>query len=217
METIENLPVNAVDLGVFAILIISGLLAYVRGLVHEVLSVGAWVGAIFATIFFYPAVQPYARDLIPLDLAADLATGVIMFVLTLVVLSLATRAVSSRVKESALNILDRSLGFLFGLARGAIIICVAYLGLAFLVPREDQPEWVVSARTMPLIQRGAAEIYAFVPADANIDIPTVQQDDATQDILKLITPDTSSPDQSADEGYSDEERDTIQNLIESNQ
>jgi len=217
VENLESLPVNAIDLGVMFVLLISGILAYVRGLVHEVLSVGAWVGAIFATIFFYPAVQPYARDLIPIDLVADLSTGVVMFVLTLVILSLATRAISSRVKDSALNVLDRSLGFLFGLARGALVVCVAFLGFEFLVPEEEQPEWVTSARSIPLIRLGTAELSALIPEDANLDLPSIQPDETTMDILKLIAPETSAPDKPKSDGYSDDERDTIEKLIESNQ
>lgn len=217
MENLESLPINAIDLGVAFVLLISGILAYVRGLVHEVLAVGAWGVGIFVTIFFYPAVQPYARDLIPIDLAADLATGVVMFVLTLVILSLATRAVSSRVKESALNVLDRSLGFLFGLARGALLICVAYLGFEFLVPRAEQPEWVSTARSIPLIRSGAAQLYALVPDDSGLALPDITPDETTQDILKLIMPDTSAPKEPDSDGYSDNERGTIEKLIESSQ
>ncbi len=217
MENLEGLPINAIDLGVAFILLISGILAYVRGLVHEVLSVGAWVGAIFATVFFYPAVQPYARDLIPMDFVADMATGVVMFVLTLVILSLATRAVSSRVKDSALNVLDRSLGFIFGLARGALVVCVAYLGFELMVPEEDQPEWVTVARSIPLVRLGAAKLYTLVPEDTDLSLPTVQPDETTQDILRLITPATSAPEEPESDGYSDNERGTIEKLIESSQ
>lgn len=212
METLENLPINALDLGVAVILLVSGLLACVRGLIHEVLSVGAWVGAIFATVFLYPTVQPHARDLVSIDLAADIGTGIVIFVLTLVVLSLATRTVSSRVKDSALNVLDRFLGFLFGLARGVIIICIAYLGLEFLVPHDEQPGWVTSARSIPLIRVGAAQIYALVPADVNIDIPTVEMPDATQGIIQPVVPD---PPQNGDD--SDQEGDLIENPPESGQ
>ncbi len=217
METIQNLPISAIDIGGVLILLVSGILAYVRGLVHEVLSVGAWVGAIFATVFFYPAVKPYARDMIPVELAADIATGVVVFILTLVILSLATRAVSTRVKDSALNVLDRSLGFLFGLVRGAVIICVAYLGFELIVPHDEQPTWITSAKSMPLIQRGTRELYKLIPEGAEIDIPSVQPDESTQDILKLIVPETSAPKEPEVQGYSDEERNTIDGLIEQSQ
>jgi len=196
--------------------LISGVLAYARGLVHEVLSIGGWIGAVLATLFFYPVVQPIARKFIPIDLAADLSAGVVIFIVTLVVLSLATRALSNRVKDSALNVLDRSLGFLFGLTRGALLVCVAYLGLEFLVPRADQPEWITSAKTMPVIVEGAAALIDIIPDSANIELPKIDTNSATQDIIKLVAPSTSS-NQTQSDGYSDTERQEMERLIQSNE
>jgi len=216
VESLEGLPINIIDIGVVLVLLISGVLAYARGLVHEVLSIGGWIGAVLATIFFYPVIQPLARQFIPIDLAADLSAGVVIFIVTLVVLSLATRALSSRVKDSALNVLDRSLGFLFGLARGALLVCVAYLGLEFLVPKSDQPEWITSARTMPVIVEGAAALIDIIPDDTNIKLPNIDTNSATQDLIKLVTPSLSSG-QTPSDGYSDTERQEMERLIETNE
>lgn len=210
--------INAVDVAVVLVLLVSGVLAYARGFVHEVLAVGGWVGAIFATIYGYPYVQPYARQFIPVELIADISAGVVIFVVTLVVLSLVTRAISARVKESALNVLDRSLGFLFGVARGIVLVCVAYIGLELLIPREEQPEWVTKARTLPLVIEGAAAISALLPEDARIEVPDVDAD-TVEGIMNLVQPGTSSSkDKDGDDGaYSDVERKGIEQLIENSQ
>jgi len=217
LDTIDTLPINIIDIGVALVLLISGVLAYARGLVHEVLSVGGWIGAVFATIFFYPVIQPLARQFIPIDLAADLSAGVVIFIVTLVILSLATRALSSRVKESALNVLDRSLGFLFGLARGALLVCVAYLALEFLVPKSEQPEWITSAKTMPVIVEGAAALLELIPDNTNIELPKIDTGSATQDIIKLVAPTTSSGENTRSDGYSDVEREEMERLLETNE
>ena len=120
-----ELPFTFLDIAIGVVLLISGLLAFVRGFVHEVLAVGAWIGAIVVAVFGFPYHRPYARDLIPHELVADAAAGAAIFVVALVVLSLLTRALSDRVKDSALNALDRSLGFVFGLLRGAVLVCLA--------------------------------------------------------------------------------------------
>ncbi|MGA0394649.1 MAG: CvpA family protein, partial [Rhodospirillales bacterium] len=60
----DSLPVNATDLVIFVVLLISALLAFARGFVHELLSIVGWIGAIFATIYGYPYLKPFARDLI---------------------------------------------------------------------------------------------------------------------------------------------------------
>ncbi|MEQ8666166.1 MAG: CvpA family protein [Rhodospirillales bacterium] len=218
MDNLSGLPINAVDVAVALALLVSGVLAYARGFVHETLAVGGWVGAFFITIEGYPYLQPYARSIIPAELIADFAAGAFIFIVSLVILSLITRAISSRVKESALNVLDRSLGFLFGLVRGAVLVCVAYIGLEFMVPRDEQPEWITSARTLPLIVKGAAAIASLLPEDAQIEMPDVDAK-SVEDIMDLVQPSTGKnkeePEQN--EGYSDETRQGIEQLIENSQ
>lgn len=214
----DSLPINAVDIAVALVLLVSGVLAYARGFVHETLAVAGWVGAFVATVKGYPYLQPYSRDMIPSELLADFAAGVAIFVVTLVVLTLVTRAISSRVKESALNVLDRSLGFLFGLVRGAIVVCVAYIGLELLIPRSEQPEWVTSAKSLPLIIEGSQALAALLPEDTRIEIPDIGAGDV-KDIMDIVQPSTkkSANGQSVDNGYSDKERQGIDQLFENSQ
>lgn len=163
MESLKDLPVNVVDLAVLAVLLVSAIFAYARGFMHEILSIGGWIGAIFATIYGFPYAQPYARDLIPIQLAADLAAGVVIFVFTLFSLSFIIRAIAKHIQQSSLNVLDRSLGFLFGLVRGALIVCLAYLGVEFLITPQEQPTWLREAKSMPLILRGADGLRGMIP------------------------------------------------------
>ena len=164
MDNPADVPiVNALDIGIAVLVLISAVLAYVRGLVHEVLSVAGWIGAIFATFYGFPFLQPYARQLITIDIVADFGAGIVIFVLSLVILSLMTRRISTKVKESPLNAVDRSLGFLFGLLRGALIVCIAYIGLGMFYPQDDRPQWISEARSMELIGPGAALLVALIP------------------------------------------------------
>ena len=180
-----DLPVNVVDIAVGVVLLLSALLAYGRGFVHEVLSVGGWIGAIFATVYGYPHVRPYAHELISVELVADLAAGSGIFVLSLVVLSLLTRAIAKGVQSSALNALDRSLGFLFGILRGAVIVCLLYIGVEWMLPPEDQPEWLTEARAMPVVRQGSAFLLTLLPAQATENGATAA-DDAAEQAKKLM-------------------------------
>jgi membrane protein required for colicin V production len=157
---------NAVDIGVAIILLVSALIAYARGFVHETLAVGSWVGATFATIYGYPLARPFVRQIIPVELVADIVTGVGLFIVTLVAFSLITRPISKVVKESALNMLDRSLGFLFGILRGIVLICLVYLVIEWSMPPEKPAKWLKQARSMPLIEVGVGLMKAMVPDDA---------------------------------------------------
>ncbi|NQV47782.1 MAG: CvpA family protein [Rhodospirillaceae bacterium] len=217
----ENWPFQIIDLVVIVVLLISAFLAYARGFVHEVLSVAGWIGAGFAALYGQPYVQPYVRQLIPSQMIADLATGTITFVVALAALSLLTRAISKLVQGSALNSLDRALGFLFGLARGAVLICLLYLGVQWLTPPDDQPQWMTEARTMPLITVGAAWIKMLLPDDAGEEGDKIKDqaiEKARQESLKvmegLISPAPKGDDSQPAEGYDKKTRSAIENLID---
>lgn len=164
MDNPADVPiVNILDIGIAVLVLISAVLAYVRGLVHEVLSIAGWIGAIFATFYGFPLLRPYARQTTSIDIVADFGAGILIFVVSLVILSLLTRGISKKVKDSTLNAVDRSLGFLFGLLRGALIVCIAYIGLGMFYPEDDRPQWISEARSMELVGPGAALLVALIP------------------------------------------------------
>jgi membrane protein required for colicin V production len=157
---------TSADLIIIAILALSALLAFMRGFVREVLSIGAWVGAALATIYGFPLAQPFARKYIEVALFADIAAGVTIFVVALIILTILSHALSKNVRDSALGAVDRSLGLLFGLVRGAVLVCLAYLVMAWAIPKEDRPVWIAESRTLPLVQQGADLLLKILPESA---------------------------------------------------
>ncbi len=217
----DNLPVNITDIAVIVVVLVSAFLAYARGFVHEILSVAGWIGAGFITIYAFPIVQPYARDLIPIELAADLAAGVVVFIVSLAILSILTRAISKRVQDSALNALDRSLGFLFGMARGAVLVCLVYIAIEWMMPVVDQPAWLRNARTMPLIEAGAEMLRSLIPEEAAAASNTAAEQTnkliESQKIIEgLIAPEPKSDEAETLEGYGEKIRSEMERLIDSN-
>jgi membrane protein required for colicin V production len=215
------------DVGLVAVLIISGVLAFVRGFIQEVLSIGAWIGAIVATIFALPHVKPIAREFIPHALLADVVAGGAVFLVTLVFLSIFTNMLSSRVKGSALNALDRSLGFVFGLLRGAVLVCLLFIGVQWLVKPDQQPDWLRNARSLPLVVWGADQLRALVPSnaqDAAAGAAGAAGDEArkvleTHRMLRdIMSPEPKGPPSETErgvDGYTPKERRDMERLIES--
>jgi membrane protein required for colicin V production len=160
----DSLPINLADLIVIVILLISGIFAFVRGFVHEVLAVASWIGAAFVTLYAYPLVQPLVLGVIAVEFIASLLTGVGLFLITLVLFSVLTRILSNRIQHSSLGPLDRSLGLLFGFVRGAVIVVLAWLALDYMVAESDRPDWVQEAKTRPLVERWAGMLLVLVPA-----------------------------------------------------
>lgn len=159
----ENLPISALDLFVIVVLVISAVLSSMRGFVHELLSFAAWVVAALGALFLQPFAQPIARKYIPIAWAADAAALAALFLILMVALSLVTAAVSKTVKASALSGLDRSLGAVFGLARGAAILAVLLMLADGLMGRDARPAWINTAKTLPLIQVASDELREFMP------------------------------------------------------
>ena len=219
----DELSINGVDIGVGMVLLISALIAWGRGFVHEVLSVASWIGAIFATIHGYPYLNPYMRELISMELAADFVSGVLVFIGSLAVFSFITGFIARRVQESALNMLDRSLGFLFGVMRGAVLVCLAYIAVEWMAPPKEQPEWLRTARVMPLVEAGADLLEALVPEDAAED-GTETAKEAEEKMLKaldpekilrdMLTPEPKSGKTADAPGYDRKERTEMERLIQ---
>ncbi|MCB2099475.1 MAG: CvpA family protein [Rhodobacterales bacterium] len=227
----DKLPLNGVDIVIIAVLLLSALLAYARGFVHEVLSAGSWVGAILIAYFGYPYVTPYAERYIPADFAAASAFIALLLV-SKVVLSVLIRAVSSTVQASSLNALDRSLGFLFGLVRGAFIVCLAYLVISWMLPPSKQPDWLRNARAMPLVEAGTSLMWDLLPdearqagadaagrarqgAEATVQDRMEQEKDRI--LRDVLSPKPKGQDKGDAEGYGDTVRRGLDRLIENNQ
>jgi len=217
----ERLPINVTDLAIILVILISGVFALIRGFVHEVLAIGSWLGAAIATLFAFPFAQPLARQYIAIPLVADIVTGVVIFLLVLVLLSILTHWIAARVQKSSLGALDRSLGLLFGLFRGALIVCAAWVAFIYLVPRpEDHPPWMTEARSLPLVEQGAVMLVSLVPsALLPKDFPARQatplEDGQSFDSLLRPQPKGTAPDDTS--GYKDVERKELQRLMESAQ
>ncbi len=156
---------NYMDFAVIAVIVISGLLAFSRGMIKELFSVAGWVAAALVTLYSFTEVRPLARQFIPQTWLADGAAAVGVFVITLIVASLLSGMVARRVHESGFSMLDRSVGLMFGLTRGAVLVCLAYLLLNWAFKPEEQPKWVQTARSLPMIAYGAELLTRLAPTD----------------------------------------------------
>jgi len=224
----QSLPINALDIAILVVLLISGFFALVRGFVREVLSVAGWIGAALATAYLFEPARPFARELIPSALLADIATGAVIFVLTLVLISILSHLIAERVRGSMIGPVDRSLGFVFGIARGAVLCCAAFLLFAWLVPTEDRPGVVTSARALPLLERGGELLLNILPESARqetqeavgLGADRVKDAAAGAEALRRANEAVRSAtgaDSGKEKGYKTDERRALDNLIRGSQ
>jgi len=154
-----------VDLLVLAILAVSALLAFMRGLVREVLGLAAWVGAIFAGVWALPRVRPQFHAWLGVSPWVDPVAFGAIFLASLIVLLLISRWISALVRASPIGGLDRTLGLVFGLARGAALCILAYIGAGMVVQVDRWPEPVLNAESVWPVYRGAAWVVEQLPAE----------------------------------------------------
>ncbi|MEX0696420.1 MAG: CvpA family protein, partial [Dongiaceae bacterium] len=169
-EMMDGLSVNALDLAILGVVLLCGLLTFAAGIVRTVLWLAAWVVAAFATIHGFPLarpfLRPFLRQYIETEWIADVLTGIAIFVIVLMIGIAVSHALSRNVRRSAFSAVDRSLGLLFGLAIGAVLVSLAYLLMERLVPEEERPTWIIEARTMPLVREGAEALGKMLSSPA---------------------------------------------------
>lgn len=213
------------DAVLVGIMLISALLALMRGLTRELLSLLSWIGGALAAFFLHPVFRDTARSYFPEDdrLVADIVLAVTIFLVVLIIIALLTMRISDWVLESGVGVLDRTLGFIFGLGRGLLIVVVAYLFFVWWVPN-DQPSGMRNARSLPLVDGTAKIIMSYLPPElAEMLIEKTTRDDADD------TPDTEPAPQDSTEkddnasldaqpnGYDGTERSSLNQLLQSTQ
>lgn len=170
---------QGLDIILAVIMLISGFLAMVRGLTREVLSILSWAVAAVATLYLFPKYEAQARTYLEPPLPELAAKGVFaagIFLVVLIVVSLITARISDRVLDSRIGALDRTLGFLFGLARGLILVVIAFLFFSWLVPEQDQPNWIRNAKSLEIIKNTGEGIISLLPEDPISKIPGRKKD-----------------------------------------
>jgi len=157
------MPITLLDVFLLLVMLVSGLLAMIRGFMREILSIGSWAVAAGTTLYAYPRLLPYAKQYFNNDIVAAVATVGGVFLVTLIVVSVITVRISDMVLDSRIGALDRTLGFLFGLARGLMIVVVAFLFFSWLVPDRSQPGWVKDAKSKVVLQSTGDWLETMLP------------------------------------------------------
>jgi membrane protein required for colicin V production len=180
------------DFILFGIMGVSGLLAVMRGFTREILSLVAWGLALLAGYFasqqqqLVDLVLPY----IDKPTAAQIAIAVAAFLITLIVISIISVRISDMVVDSSAGAIDRTLGFVYGLLRGLVLVGLAYLFYGYLQPPQRQEEWVKGAYTYGIVQKTADMIRGFMPPDIAETLANATMGNQTPD---AALPDGSAP------------------------
>ena len=150
-------PITYLDAALIAVCFISGLLAMYRGFAREMLSIVSWVvaaGAVLVFVLYYkPFAQEMAQQMGTQVAVAQIAFGAGIFLVVLIVVHLITARISDAILDSRIGMVDRVLGFLFGVVRGFILIVIPYMFYEAFFPNGQQHyDWVRNAASLPYIK-----------------------------------------------------------------
>ncbi|HKM72977.1 MAG TPA: CvpA family protein [Stellaceae bacterium] len=173
---------NALDLAVLGVIALSAVFAFARGFVRETLSIVAWVGAALITLYGFNQVYGVVIRFVTTPLLADLVAGAGLAVISLIGLTILTGYLARFVHSTALSPIDRTLGLIFGLARGAVLVSLAYLLLDVSLPQNDRPVWVRQAKSEPFLTQGADILRSVLPE--SLQVKSAAAADDTQRALE---------------------------------
>ena len=169
------MPITLLDGILVGFTLVSAMLAMVRGLSREILSIASWAAAAAAAFFFYPLVLPYVQPYIDNEQIAMVAAAGVVFVIALIIVTLITMKIADWIIDSRIGALDRTLGFLYGAARGILVVAVGLLFFNWLVGA-NTPAWIANAKSRPLLEQIGATLESLLP------------DDPENSLLKRLSP-----------------------------
>ncbi len=159
-------PLTYLDAALLAVCLISGLLAMYRGVTREVLSIVSWIVAAGAVLYFVLRHKKFAEEMAQqmgtkVEIA-QVAVGSVIFLIVLVIVHLITARMSDAILDSRVGMIDRVLGFVFGVARGFVLIVIPFMFYGHFVPEQNQHEWVKKSLSLPYLRSAGNSIQALL-------------------------------------------------------
>ena len=169
------------------------MLAFMRGFVREALGMIAWAGAAYVSYIGIDYVRFQVRDFVGNPEMGDIVAHAGLFLVGLLMLSILTGLIAQMFHRLGLRALDRTLGIVFGIGRGAALAVAAYIGAGWLSVPERWPASVRQARLLPVVAEAANWTAEQIPARFRPSVPVPPQLPATRSLDLLQAPPLGRP------------------------
>lgn len=232
------------DLVVLAVFFVSCLVAFLRGLIRETLTIIGLVGGLLAGWYIGPLLAPLVRGwlhagrhdeprylfgVVPYTVLADALAYGSIFLIVVILLTIVSYMLSKSARAVGLGAVDRSLGVLFGMVRAVVLLGLLYLPVYMLIGDKDRESLFGDSRLRPHVETVSAWMSGFLPESWKTDAKDGKDKDAKDDTtrgkleaLEVLRPGNkdvqseAAPDAAAQPGYEDTERRDMQDLIGKN-
>ena len=153
------------DIVIISVLLISAVVSFFRGFIKEIMTILGLGGAALGTFLFGGAFREplegwlvHSDDknyeyfgIIPDEYFALILSYVAVFILIFIVMAILSHFISKGAQAIGLGPVDRSLGAVFGILRGFVLVAIVYLSFSLVMSPEDFPDWVMESRFIPVV------------------------------------------------------------------
>ncbi|MDR1008937.1 MAG: CvpA family protein [Rickettsiales bacterium] len=145
----------------------SAVFGYSGGFIAGVLSVVSWIAAALLAKAFSPMAEPmFAGVFGHSAMLVSIASYISVFVIVIMLLSFIGHWSGTRLRETSFDGIDKSLGFLFGIMRGILLMAAVYIGILWFMPNPaERPDWVQQAKSKPVLRSSALFVAMLLPDD----------------------------------------------------
>lgn len=198
-----------VDILVLAALLISALIAFFRGFIREILTIGGVVGGALAAYVGGPMLNPLMSgwigvpevvpegeampmlfDVLPYNIVADVLSYGAIFIVVVIVLSVLSHFMAEGARSLGLGPIDRTLGFIFGVARAVLLLGILYLPVHFFIDQDTKDAWFKNSKTHFYVETVSKTIAHYIPnstvEDVQGNIDKAEELDQTRKKLQEI-------------------------------
>lgn len=228
-----------IDIIVGAVIVISAIISFLRGLIRETLTIAGVIGGFFAAVYLGPQLAPTFNkwlgvaensehveklfDMVPMNIVADVCAYAAVFIVVVIIISLISHFTAGAAKAMGLGPIDRTLGVIFGIGRAILLLALLYMPFHLLMDQSSKDEYFSQSKTYPIIARTSEFMTRFLPSSDEVKN---QVNDVTEseikkklfenDILynKDAPPSPAKTDKQPETGYKKDERQELEKLIE---
>ena len=205
------------DLIIIILIFISAFFAFIRGFSLEILSLTGWIFSIGISYLYGDLASNKINQILDNFLISTVISYVFSFILLLIIFSYLTKNISSLIKTSFAGLLDRSLGFFYGLLRGYLVICFSYFCFDYFYSG-PKPIFFESSKLIPIMKISNREIFNILQLDNEYSKKLRTEIEQKSNFLfkKSIDSKLKFREKDMDNSYNEKNKKYLENIINNN-
>ncbi len=205
------------DLIIIILIFISAFFAFIRGFSLEILSLSGWIFSIGISYLYGGLASNQINQFLDNFLISTVISYVFSFILLLITFSYVTKNVSSLIKNSFAGLLDRSLGFFYGLLRGYLLICFCYFCFDYFYSG-SKPIFIENSKLVPIIKISNKQIFSIMQVDNEYSKKLRKEIEQKSNFLfkKSIDSKLKFREKDMDNSYDEKNKKDLENIINNN-